>query len=67
LVALFDEELTTIFFLPRVNPLIALGLVIGSILALVLDLEEIVFALSGVACVFLVLSVLFDSYEGPKR
>ena len=55
------------FFLPRVNPLIALGLVIGSILALVLDLEEIVFALSGVACVFLVLSVLFDSYEGPKR
>ena len=55
------------FFLPRVNPLIALALVAGSILALALDLEEIVFALSSVACVFLVLSVLFDLYEGPKR
>jgi hypothetical protein len=55
------------FFLPRVNPLIALALVTGSILALVLDLEQIVFALSGLACVFLVLSVLFNLYEGPKR
>ena len=55
------------FFLPRLNPLIALALVTGLILALVLDLDEIVYALSGVLWVFLVLSILFNLYEGPKR
>ena len=55
------------FFLPRLNPLIALALVTGVILTLALDLDEIVYALSGVLWVFLVLSVLFNLYEGPKR
>ena len=55
------------FFLPRLNPLIALALVTGLILALVVGLDEIVYALSGVLWVFLVLSVLFNLYEDPKR
>jgi len=55
------------FFLPRVNPLIALALVTGLIPALAVDLDELVYALGGVAWGFLMLSILFDLYEGPKR
>jgi hypothetical protein len=55
------------FLLPRLNPLIALAFVTGLILALVVGLDEIVYALSGIVWVFLVLSILFNLYEGPKR
>ena len=55
------------FFLPRLNPLISLALVIGLFLTLVLELEAIAYALSGILCVFLMLSILFNLYEGPKR
>jgi hypothetical protein len=47
------------FFMPRLNPLIALALVTALILTLVLDLDEIVYALSGILWVFLMLSILF--------
>ena len=55
------------FFLPRVNPLVALVLVMGVILMLVFELDAIACVLSGITCVFLVLAVLFNLYEDPKR
>ena len=55
------------FFLPRVNPLIALAMVTGLIFALGLGAEWVVYVLSGVLFVFLLLAVLFDWWESPKR
>ena len=62
LAALFRRDLKT-----RVNPLIALALVTGFILALAVGLHEVVYTLGGVVSVFLMLSILFNLYGGPKR
>ena len=55
------------FFLPRQTPLISLAMVIGLIFALALGADGVVHVLSGVLVVFLVLAVLFDRWESPKR
>jgi len=55
------------FFLPRVNPLIGLAMVLGLIFATDLGAEWAVYLLAGVLFVFLMLAALFDLWESPKR
>ena len=55
------------FFLPRVNPLIGLAMVTGLIFAVGLNAEWAIYVLSGLLFVFLLLAVLFDWWESPKR
>ena len=55
------------FFPPRVNPLIGLAMVTGLIFAIALGTEWAFYVLSGLLFVFLLLAVLFDWRESPKR
>ena len=55
------------FFLPRVNPLAGLAMVLGLIFATDLGMEWAVYVLAGVLFVFLMLAALFDLWESPKR
>jgi len=55
------------FFLPRVNPLIGLAMVLGLIFATDLGAEWAVYLLAVVLFVFLMLAALFDLWESPKR
>ena len=55
------------FFLPRVNPLIGLAMVTGLIFAIGLGAEWAVYLLPGLLFAFLLLAVLFDWWESPKR
>jgi len=54
------------FFLPRLAPLITLALVGATIVALVLD-ASIILVASGAAFGVLLMAVLFNLYEPPKR
>lgn len=54
------------FFLPRLTPLITLAIVAAVILALVLD-ASIILVASGAAFGVLLMAVLFNLYEPPKR
>lgn len=55
------------FFTPRVNPLIALAMVTGLMAALVLGAEEVMYVIGGVLSVYLVLAVLFNSWNSPEQ
>ncbi len=57
------------WFFPRQSALVILAIVFGILLVAALDFEvkAIFGAAGGVVFVVLLLSVLFDSYEGPKR
>jgi hypothetical protein len=54
------------FFLPRLAPLAVLALVAATIVALVLDASVIPVA-SGAVFGVLLMVVVFNLYEGPKR
>jgi hypothetical protein len=54
------------FFLPRLAPLITLALVGATIVALVLD-ASIILVASGAVFGVLLMAVLFNLYQGPKR
>ena len=54
------------FFLPRLAPLVVLAVVAATILALALDASLILVA-SGAVFGVLLMAVLFNLYEGPKR
>ena len=54
------------FFLPRFAPLVVLALVGATIVALVLD-ASIILVASGAAFGVLLMAVLFNLYEPPKR
>ncbi len=54
------------FFLPRLAPLVVLALVAATIVALALDVSIILVA-SGATFSVLLMAVLFNLYEGPKR
>ena len=56
----------TMWFLPRQTPLITLAILAGFIVAFVLDANVIV-VVSGAVFAVLLIGVLFDLYEGPKR
>ena len=55
------------FFLPRVNPLIGLAMVLGLVFATDLGAEWALYVLSGLLFMFLLLAALFDLWESPKR
>jgi hypothetical protein len=55
------------FFLPRVNPLAGLAMVLGLIFATDLGAEWALYVLSGLLFVFLMLAALFDLWESPER
>jgi len=55
------------FFMPRVNGVIAMLAIAGIILLYVLELDLIAAIVGGIAFVFLLLGVLFDLYDGPKK
>jgi len=54
-------------FLPRVNPLIGLAMVLGLVFATDLGAEWALYVLSGLLFMFLLLAALFDLWESPKR
>jgi len=54
------------WFLPRQTPLITLAILAGLIVAFVLD-ANIIVVVSGAVFAVLLMSVVFDLYEGPKR
>ena len=55
------------FFLPRVNPLVGLAMVLGLIFATDVGAEWAVYVMAVVLFVFLLLAALFDLWESPKR
>jgi hypothetical protein len=61
-----NEGTPLMFFLPRLAPLVVLALVGATIVALVLDASVILIA-SGAVFGVLLIAVLFNLYEGPKR
>jgi hypothetical protein len=54
------------FFLPRLAPLVVLVIVAATILALALE-ASIILVASGVVFGVLLMAVLLNLYEGPKR
>ena len=55
------------WFLPRVSALGAIVIVTGAFLILVLDLDLVGYVLSGIVSAVLLLAIVFDWYEGPKK
>jgi len=54
------------WFLPRLTPLVVLAILAGLIVSFVLD-ANIIVVVSGAVFGVLLISVLFDLYEPPKR
>jgi hypothetical protein len=55
------------WFLPRVSAIGVLAILAGSILLFALGLDVVAYVISGVVCVVLLLGIVFDLYEGPKK
>jgi len=55
------------WFLPRVSAIGVLAILVGAILLFALDLDAVAYIISGVICAVLLLGIVFDLYEGPKK
>lgn len=55
------------WFLPRQTSLITLFLVLGVMLAVILDLRVITYTLGGAALVVLLLATVFELWEPPEK
>lgn len=54
------------WFFPRQSPLVLLAILAGLIVAFVLD-ANVLLVVSGVVFAVLLIGVLFNLYEGPKK
>ena len=64
--AITEAVSPTMWFLPRLTPLVVLAILAGLIVSFVLD-ANIIVVVSGAVFGVLLISVLFDLYEPPKR
>jgi hypothetical protein len=55
------------WFLPRVSAIGVLAILVGVFLLFASGLEEIAYVLSCIVAVVLLIGIIFDRYEGPKK
>lgn len=55
------------WFLPRVSAIGVLAILLGVILLFASGLDEVAYVLSFVIFAYLLVGIIFDLYEGPKK
>ena len=55
------------WFLPRVSAIGVLAILVGVVLLFASGLDVIAYVLSGIVALVLLIGIIFDQYEGPKK
>ena len=55
------------WFFPRNSAIVVLAIITGVIVMVAFDLDEIAYVIGALAAGYLLLGVIFDLYEGPKK
>jgi hypothetical protein len=55
------------WFLPRVSAIGVLAILLGVVLLFASGLDEVAYVLSFLVAGYLLIGVIFDLYEGPKK
>jgi len=55
------------WFFPRNNAIVVLAIITGIIGMYAFGLDEVAYVLGAIVAAYLLLGIIFDLYEGPKK